>query len=176
MKKTKPRKLNHMMWATHYTLMDVLMASPTQPMSADKRRHQLTRMWGSLAEIESGDNPTNDDWRVCSDAVNLLETLITKGPWKDCEGDMVELQDSSGLLMDAITALAECGQRARKGHPLRLSGKGMQALRAVLEDYSAAVEHLPQRTMIQCHIATQKRVQEILRGKSLPHDVVVIAI
>lgn len=148
-----------------YTLMSELMASPTAPMPADKIRHQLTRMYQGLDAMERADQPTKDDWRVCSDCVNLLETLITMG----------ELQDDTGLLMDAITALAMAGRRNLEGKPLRLSGEGMQAVRAVLEDYAEAIQVLPERTMVRCHRLTEKRMQEIMAGKRLPHDVEVVA-
>lgn len=148
-----------------YTLMSELMASPTAPMPAAKARHQLTRMYEGLDALERAAQPTKDDWRVCSDCVNLMETLITMG----------EMQDDTGLLMDAITALATAGRRNVEGKPLRLSGEGMQAVRAVLEDYAEALKVLPERTVIRCHRLTEKRLTEILAGKRLPHDVEVIA-
>ena len=85
---------------TTYTLMDVLLASKTAPMPIALRRHQLTRMWSGLAAIEQSPEPTADDWRVCSDAVNLLETLVL---------DMRLAVDASGLLPDAVQAMATPG-------------------------------------------------------------------
>ena len=124
-------------------------------------------MWDSLASIETKPNPTTDDWRVLSDAVNLMETLVAMG----------EVQDDSGLLMDGVRALAEAGRRhMQQGQPIRLDAKGMHAVRAVLEDYSYALEHLPARTMIRCHRATEKRIREILTGKKKPHDVEVLSL
>jgi hypothetical protein len=149
-----------------YTLLDEMMASPTAPMPLEKRRHQLTRMWGGLAALEQGATPTTDDWRTCSDAVNLLETLVGMG----------EVQDTSGLLLDAVEALALAGGRHTAGQGLRLSGQGMQAIRAVLEDYAACLEQLSARTMVRAHRRTEKRVQEILAGKRQAHDVTVMAI
>ena len=149
-----------------YTTMDVLLASPINPTPIASRRHQLTRMWGGLASIESGSSPTNDDWRVCSDAVNLMETLITQGI----------VEDSRGLLADAITALAKAGTRAQEGHQLRLDGPGIQAVRALLEDYADLLEVLSHRTMVACHRATERRIREIMNGKVTPNDVVVMAL
>lgn len=149
-----------------YTTMDVLLASPIKPTPADSRRHQLTRMWGGLASIESGPNPTTDDWRVCSDAVNLMETLVRQGV----------VEDSRGLLDDAVEALAKAGTRAREGHTLRLDGKGIQTVRALLEDYADLLEVLPHRTMVACHRATERRIRAIINGKSQPHDVEVMAL
>lgn len=148
----------------HYTLMDELTASPVEPLPIEFRRHQLTRMYEGLAAIEKAASPTTDDWRVVSDAVNLMETLIES---------MKVCQDESGLLMDAITAMAMAGKRHRAGGAIRLDGAGIQAVRAILEDYAALIDVLPARTMIRCHRLTEKRLHEMLDGKAKPHDVEV---
>jgi len=130
-------------------------------MNEKQRRHQLTRMWSGLAALETSAEPTRDDWAVCSDAVNLMETLILTG----------KVEDGGNLLMDAITALAQAGQRSFAGKPIRLDGAGIQAVRAILEDYSMVLESLPARTMIHCHRLTEQRLQGILRGHKKPHDI-----
>lgn len=144
-----------------YSMWDAMLASPTEPMNEKQRRHQLTRMWSGLAALETSAEPTKDDWAVCSDAVNLMETLI--------EGGRVD--DSNNLLFDAIRALAEAGQRSFAGKSIRLTGAGIQALRAILEDYAMVLESLPARTMIHCHRVTEKRLHAILAGKPRPHDI-----
>jgi len=147
-----------------YTALDVLLASPTDPTPIDKRTHQLSRMWQGLAALETAPDPTSDDWRVCSDAVNLLETMV----------DMRVCEDSSGLLMDAVTAMAQAAKRNMKGQTLRLSGQGMQAVRAVLEDYAAVLEQIPHRTALDAHRRTERRIHEISSGRRKPHDVEVM--
>ena len=149
-----------------YTLMHVLLASPVNPMPESTRSFQLLRMWSGLAALEKSEKPTADDWRVCSDAVNIMESLVEMG----------EIEDSTGLLKDAVAALALAGRASYEGLPLRLSGEGMVAMRAVLEDYASCLEELPARTMIKAHCKTEWRVREILAGKKLPHDVTVMAI
>lgn len=149
-----------------YTLLDEIAASPTEPLPADHRTYQLSRMWQGLASMEKDQAPEKDAWRVCSDAVNLMETLV----------DMGVLQDESGLLMDAVTGLAMAGKRNLAGGPIRLDGAGIHAVRAILEDYAAAIEALPARVMIRAHRLTEKRLREILRGKRKPHDVEVTTI
>jgi uncharacterized protein YyaL (SSP411 family) len=144
-----------------YTMLDAMLASPTEPMNEKQRRHQLTRMWSGLSALETSDEPTRDDWAVCSDAVNLMETLI--------EGGRVE--DTNNLLFDAMRALAEAGQRSFAGKPIRLDGAGIQAVRAILEDYAMVLESLPARTMIHCHRLTEKRLHKILNGKPRSHDI-----
>jgi DNA-binding transcriptional regulator PaaX len=149
-----------------YTLFDEMAASPTELLPQDWRTYQLTRMYEGLAAMEKAPTPTTDDWRVVSDAVNLMETLIET--MKVCE-------DSSGLLMDAITAMAMAGRRNTAGGAIRLDGAGIQTVRAVLEDYAALLDMLPARTMIRCHRLTEKRIHELLDGKRKPHDVEITA-
>ena len=150
-----------------YTLVHELMASPTQPMPVASRTHQLSRMYGGLRAMELDANPTKDDWRVVSDAVNLMETLVI---------NMQLCEDTSGLLNDAVAALAMAGKRHMSGQNLRLDAKGIQAARAVLEDYASVLEALPHRTMINCHRKTEKRIHGIFVGKRMAHDVEVIAL
>jgi uncharacterized protein YyaL (SSP411 family) len=146
-----------------YTMWDAMLASPTEPMNEKQRRHQLTRMWSGLSALETSDEPTKDDWAVCSDAVNLMETLIEGG----------RVIDENNLLFDAIKALAEAGQRSFAGKSIRLNGAGIQAVRAILEDYAMVLESLPARTMIHCHRLTEKRLRQILAGKMKSHDIEV---
>lgn len=155
MKKRRPKR---------YTLLDELTASPTDPLPSAWRIHQLTKMYDSLHQLEQGESPTPDDWRICSDAVNLVETLVVE--MKVCE-------DANGLLMDAITALAKAGKRSKAGQGLRLDGEGIVAVRSILRDYAELIDVLPARTMVRCHRLTEKRIQEILDGKKRQHDVEV---
>jgi len=150
-----------------YTLLDEMAASPTEPLPIAWKTYQLTRMYEGLSAMEKAPNPTTDDWRVVSDAVNLMETLIET---------MQVCEDSSGLLMDAITAMAHAGRRNQAGGSIRLDGAGIQAVRAVLEDYAALLDVLPARVMIRCHRLTEKRLHELLDGKRKPHDVEITAI
>lgn len=149
-----------------YTQWDLLLASPTEPMPEASRRHQLTRMWGGLAAIERGANPSTDDWRVCSDAVNLMESLVTAG-W---------VQDAHGLLADAVQALALAGRRHLAGGAIRLDAAGIQAVRGVLEDYAAALEQIDHRSMLFAHRRTEARIREIHAGRKRAHDVEVMAL
>jgi hypothetical protein len=163
MKKTSKRKLAER--PRHYNIMDELMASPTEPLPAAYRTHQLTRMYEGLHALETADNPTTDDWRVVSDAVNMLETLV----------EMQVCEDSSGLLMDAVRGLAIAGQRhKREGKPIRLDGLGIQAVRSVLASYADLLNMLPARVMYRCHRLTEKRIHAILAGRKLAHDVEVM--
>jgi hypothetical protein len=153
------------------------------------------RMHQGLDAMEKAPEPSTDDWRVVSDAVNIMETLVTSGSffetkvdpetgearqvpipghWHGCDGDMVEITDASGLLSDAVTAMALAGKRHKAGGNIRLDGAGIQAVRGVLADYGDLLEALPARTMIKAHRETERRIHEILAGKKRPHDVEVM--
>jgi uncharacterized protein YyaL (SSP411 family) len=144
-----------------YSTMDVLMASPDHPTPEPNRRHQLTRMWQGLHALEVEPNPTIDDWVVVSDAVNLMETLVKMG----------RVADEQDALTDAMAVLEEAGRRNEAGHALRLSGKGIQIIRGILEDYASALEQLPHRTMVVAHRMTEKHMHDILDGKLSINDV-----
>ena len=107
-------------WTKRYTMMDELLASPTEPLPQAWRTSQLTKMYEGLHNLEQGDDPKPDDWRLVSDAVNLVETLVVE--MKVCE-------DANGLLMDAITALAKAGKRSKAGQGLRLDEIGRASCR-----------------------------------------------
>lgn len=139
-----------------YSMVDVLMASPTEPLDKHKRTYQLSRMWEGLAALESGADVSPDHWRSVSDAVNLMETLAEMG----------SVRDESGLLTDAVIALGAAGERAMRGQPLRLDAAGIHAARAVLEDYAAVLEALPARTVIQAHRRTEIRIRDLLSGRA----------
>lgn len=144
-----------------YSHWDALFASATEPISAEKQQQQLLKMYEGLRSLEQDENPTFQDWIACSDAVNMMETLTELGV----------CQDSSGLLEDAIEALASAGERYKTHKVLRLPGAGISAIRAVLEDYAEALKVLPARTMLHCHRITEARIRDLLDGKGKEHDV-----
>jgi hypothetical protein len=159
-----------------YTLLDEMMASPTELLSQERRSYQLDRMKAGLKSIEMGESPVSYDWRVCSDAVNIMETLVEHGVWKDCDGDDVQVSDADRLIPDAIHALAMAGRRSLDGGHIRLDGPGIKAIRAILEDYETMLNSLSARSIIRAHRLTERRVQEILRGRGRKTDVTVMAL
>lgn len=149
-----------------YSTLAIMLASTTEPLPQRWRTHQLGQMYQGQHALETATQPAPDDWRCVSDAVNMLETLVAMG----------EVQDTQGLLPEAIDALAKAGRRHTSGQSLRLDGPGIQAVRAVLEDYAAAIDALPARTVLQAHRATEARIWEILDTKQLPHGVQVVTL
>ena len=154
----------------HYTLLDEMQASATATVSEAHRINLLTRMWQGLAALETQPSPDAEDWRVCADAVNIMETLVECGPWMDCQGQLVQVLDSSGLLKEAATAMANLIRTPPKQVPPPGS---LHCVRMVLIDYAEAIGLLNERSMIRCYRMTERRLFEIRRGKREPGDVVV---
>lgn len=156
--------------AMPYTLLHEMQASTTTTMPEAQRISQLTRMWEGMVALETNPSPLEDDWRVCSDAVNLMGTLVECGPWMDCQGQLVDVLDSSGLLKDATKAMAGLIRAPQQQVPPPGS---LHCVRMVLIDYAEALGWLSHRSMIRCHRLTAKRIFEIRQGKRELGDVVV---
>ena len=138
-----------------YSMMHVLMASPTEPLEERKRNYQLTKMFTAMQNLEQAAEPTITDWEHVNDAVMLMEALR----------DMQVVQDPDNLLDDAIEALGKAGARAMEGKGIRLDGLAIRALRAVLEDYAEVLAQIPARTMIAAHRKAEAKVAKIVRKK-----------
>lgn len=173
---TRKRTPGKTIYVMRYTLIDEMLASATELLEADKRARNITAMRDAFWRILHAPMPGTDDWRLCSDAVNMVETFVTRKTWLGCDGQPIDVEDSSGLLADAITALAMAGMRHKKGGHIRLDAAGIAAVRAILDDYETILSTLPARAVIACHRATEKRIHEILRGKRQPHDVEIMSI
>lgn len=166
---------------TTYSHLNTLFASPTEPLPEAARRHQLTRMHSGLEALARAAQPTPDDWRVLSDAVNIMETLVQCSPWVITQAggvrDHYDVDDNSGLLHDAVREMGIAGARhMQEGKPIRLDGAGIVAMRAVLADYADLLEQLPARVMVEAHRRTEQRIRDILSGRRQPHDVEVVAV
>ena len=144
--KKKPLKL-------HYSLLDELMADNVKPLPEEYRTHQLGRMRNGFNNLSTATNPSIDDWIVCADAINLMETLVE---------DMHICEDSSGLLSDAIAAMKSVGKTVQAQ---KLTETNMQAIEAVISDYADVVEVLSARTMVRCHRLTEQKLHKILDKK-----------
>ena len=138
---------------TTYTMMHVLMASPTEPLPQEKRTHQLTRMFMAMRNLEQAPEPTVDDWECVNDAVLLMQSLWLMG--------LVE--DPDQQILHAIDALGKSGIRSLEKGVIRLDGKDINILRGLLQDYADVLNVLPARTMIKAHMETERRVAKMMR-------------
>lgn len=148
---------------TTYSMMDALMASPTEPLPIERRMYQLQAMWDAMENLEKADKPTIRDWELVSDAVNMMEALR----------DMGVVQDPDQAIEDAVQAMGKAGMRSLDGKNIRLDGPAISLMRGILEDYCEAIGALPARTIISAHRYAEKRIQALLKGKKRKTDVLV---
>jgi hypothetical protein len=136
--------------------LSLLMANPDKPLKKKLRTAKLNSLYEALRSIEQDADPEISAWNELSTAVKLTDTLINCGPWQ--LGDLeVRVEDSQGLLKDAMQALSIAGLRRLEGKPLRLDGAGIQAVRATLADYATCLENLSERSLLRAIIVTRKR-------------------
>lgn len=137
-------------------LISLLMANPDKPVKKKVRTAKLNRLYEALRSIEQDADPSIQAWDELSTAVKLVDTLVNWGPWQ-LEDLEVRVEDSQGLLKDAMLALSIAGIRRLEGKPLRLDGAGIQAVRATLVDYATCLENVSERSILRAEILTRKR-------------------
>jgi hypothetical protein len=119
-----------------YTHMDVLMASPTEPLPIKKRQYQMDLMRKALENCKT--KPSVKDIEALSTAVDLMNTLC----------DMGFIEDNEKALEDAMIALMQDS----------LNDIEVRMFEGILEDYQMVMDNLPARTMIAAHRQTEKRL------------------
>ena len=146
-----------------YTMMEELLASPVDPLPIEKRMFQLEIMWQGLENLQKSPKPTQDDWGVVADAINMMEALR----------DLGVVEDPDKALDEAKEAMGKAGIRSLGGENIRLNGPAINLICGILQDYCDALEALPARTMIKAHRYAEKRFDEIVKGKKRTGDVSV---
>ena len=144
-------------------MMQELMASTTEPLDTATRTYYLAMFYEALRALELDESPSIEDWRLCSDALNMVDMII----------DLGIASDDGGVLDNAKQAMLGAMERYRTHGVIRRDGAGIQALRAMLEDFADMVNVLPARVMIHTHRKTQARLRDIIDGKYTKKDKVV---
>jgi hypothetical protein len=123
---------------TTYTHWDVLLASPTEPLTLKRRQYQMNLMRHALDNCKT--NPSVQDIAVLATAVDLMDTLREMG----------YLEDSDKALEDAMTALMQD----------KFNDIEVRIFEGILEDYQMVMDNLPERIMISAHRITEKRINK----------------
>lgn len=123
---------------TTYTHWDVLMASPTEPLSLKKRKLQMGLMRMALDNCKT--ESSLRDIAILATAVDLMTTLC----------DMGFLEDHDKALEDAMVALTQDN----------FNDIEIRMFEGILEDYEMVMDNIPARTMIMAHRATEKRISK----------------
>lgn len=146
-----------------FSLRDIQRASGTKPVPAQKLDGHLERVGQGLLDLQRAASPSLAAWRDLSDAINILESLKEMGLVADDGDEITRAKDAMG----------EAGARHQETGTLRLSGPGIQTLRALLDDYSEVVRGVTERDFIRACYRTEARIRQILRGNVRAGDRVI---
>jgi hypothetical protein len=121
-----------------YSHIDLLMASPTEPLPLKKRKYQMDLMRTSLEHCKT--ESRLQDIAALATAVDLMVTLC----------DMGYLEDADKALEDAMVALMQDN----------FNDIEIKLFEGILEDYEMVMDNIPARTMIMAHRATENRIHK----------------
>lgn len=123
------------------------------PMPANVRNRLVLRAYTALDSLTNGEEGGGiEAWRDLADVVNITETLATHIRIVDFQATV--------YTMAAIVAMKDAQERYKRGMALRLDGKGIEAVRAVLSIYEQVLTLLPER---QVEEAMQRTADEVRR-------------
>ena len=137
-----------------YTRAHIKSRSPKRPMHPDTYLDSIFQIDAALQSIRTGAEPKLNDWIALADMVGVMDSLKQQG----------KIYDDDHLITDAVNALAESSTRAGQGKAIRLDGKGILAVAALMQDYTACCEQLPERT-IKSAINHAYEIQTQLKAK-----------
>lgn len=120
-----------------YTRAHINSCSPKRPMHPDTYLKSLFEIDAALQSIRIGAEPKLNHWVALAAMVNIMDSLKQQS----------KIYDDDHLIADAVTALKDASTRAGQGKAIRLDGKGIQAVNALMLDYTACCEQLPERTL-----------------------------
>ena len=136
-----------------YSFMHELLASPTEPMPVSTQNAYFEMIIKALEEVDS--ELSVQHWNALSEMVNIMQTLVLQGL---CE-------DASGLVEDAVEALANAGRCHLDGAAMQLNPSEQSSVRAIAADFIEVTQVIPHREMVRCHRATQIRIDTFRKNR-----------
>jgi len=169
-----------------YSRLDEMLASPHHPLSAERRRHQLSRMWqGCVRSKPSPSRPWTTgasaatrsiSWKPCSGAArNALTSRVCPAPTGGATAPATGCRSTTARVCwktrsRPCSTLASSGSKATRSDSMRPASWPCGRC----WNYRDLLDALPARTMIRAHRLTEQRVSEINSGRKRPHDVMVV--
>ena len=127
-----------------YTKAEELLASASKPLHLRKR--------GPLVQALAEGSPSVEQWRVLADAANIAETMLTMGLF----------DDPDALFTDAVNAVADLGRKHGHGQAMELDAEQQLHLNDFADAYEQMLAQASERSYIQAHRATERRLRELL--------------
>lgn len=160
-KSKKPRKAYVAKFVDPDPLARLRKATPAE------RAKIMTRFYSALHEVTNGAAPDRPEWRDLSDAINTVETLALA---------LRKLVPAEVMptINAAIEGMVFAAQRLNAGQPMRLSGRGIQALRDVLAIYDQCLLELTYAEMAHAQAETERRLLAAKTSKHRRADLVEV--
>lgn len=142
-----------------YTKAEELTASASKPLHQRKRGPLVAAVQGATQAVAEG-NPTVEQWRVLADAANIAETMLTMGLF----------DDPDALFTDAVNAVADLGRKYGHGQAMELDAEQQLHLNDFADAYGQMLAQASERSYIQAHRATERRLRELLMNGIVEGD------
>lgn len=147
-----------------FTMVDELLASPTEPAPRDVHAVRISLAREALQLLRSPETATVTAWSICCMVGNCTETMLRQGL----------VADPDGLLQDAFDALKRAACAVRKPEdPISIPPADFAAVDGMIEDWVAILEQAAARDVVRAFRATDRRIREIEAGRTAPDDYAV---
>ena len=147
-----------------FTMIDELMASPTDPAAPEVHAVRIALARESLELLRTPETATVPAWSVCCMVGNTLETMLRQGI----------AADPDGLLQDAFDALKRTAAAVRvPSDPISIAPADYACVANMVEDWVTLLQQAPARDVVRAFRATDRRIREIEAGKVEPDDYAV---
>ena len=134
-----------------YTKAEELLASAIKPLHLRKRGPLVQAVQGAVLAVAEG-SPSVEQWRVLADAANIAETMLTMGLF----------DDPDALFTDAVNAVADLGRKHGHGQAMELDAEQQLHLNDFADAYEQMLAQASERSHIQAHRASERRLRELL--------------
>lgn len=157
-RKNKPQS------AQVYTVMDELLASPTQPLHRNQQGHHLGIITRAFESVQKGERPALNDVMHIGDCVNMLDTIANMR-FNERGTEYEQIEFSENTRCEASNAVARCVIRGREAGIYRFDAPGLAVIREVIEFYTDLIETIPARVFIKAHRKNVKDCADAVAGK-----------
>jgi hypothetical protein len=136
-----------------------------RPLAKEKRDAVMTRYLSALESVATGSAPTVEELKDLSDVINVCETLVQSMGRMDGK-------EVGPLVEEGVEAIVEAAGRYRAGKAIRMSGKGLEAVRVLIDIYGQCLERLSEQEMTMATEITCRRLEQIQRQRRPSADVI----
>lgn len=130
--------------------LTALAVSSDQPMSPAAVERAMASAYVAMESFVRGTKPVEQDWVTLADVASWVWTLALRGT--------APTEEVKPIVDAALLALDDVTQRAKAKKGMRLDGRGLDAVRAVVAVKRQALEELSEREAALIEVETAERL------------------